>query len=112
MQYWQRKLQRSVTEIRTSPIARPWPSTSSSRTVEVTLPARLVQQLHALDDDAGLDALDHVVDGERANTARHHRLHLDAGAGARARLGDERHGAGRRVDRDGRLDVREWQRVG
>ena len=28
MQYWQRKLQRSVTEIRTSPIGRPWPSTS------------------------------------------------------------------------------------
>jgi len=26
MQYWQRKLQRSVTEIRTSPMGRPWPS--------------------------------------------------------------------------------------
>ena len=33
MQYWQRKLQRSVTEIRTSPIGRPCPSTSGSVTL-------------------------------------------------------------------------------
>src|SRR4051794_15393735 len=31
MQYWQRKLQRSVTETRTSEIRRPWPSISGSR---------------------------------------------------------------------------------
>ena len=30
MQYWQRKLQRSVTEILTSPMGRPWPSVSWS----------------------------------------------------------------------------------
>jgi hypothetical protein len=42
MQYWQRKLQRSVTETRTSPIARPWPSMSCSRAIErqPTLPWR------------------------------------------------------------------------
>ena len=33
MQYWQRKLQRSVTETRTSRIARPWPSKSCSRAI-------------------------------------------------------------------------------
>ena len=32
MQYWQRKLQRSVTETRRSEIRRPWPSTSGSIT--------------------------------------------------------------------------------
>ena len=31
MQYWQRKLQRSVTETRRSPIGRPWPSTRGAR---------------------------------------------------------------------------------
>src|SRR5436305_9711218 len=30
MQYWQRKLQRSVTETRRSEIRRPWPSASGS----------------------------------------------------------------------------------
>src|SRR4051794_11260456 len=110
MQYWQRKLQRSVTEMRTSPIARLWPSISCSRnlrsedrggaegmpasgSMEVTLPARLVQQLDALDDHAGLDPLDHVVDRQRADAAGDHRLHLHPGAGAGARLGDQRHGA-------------------
>src|SRR4051794_8673432 len=111
MQYWQRKLQRSVTEMRTSPIERPWPSTSCSRSMEITLPARLVQQLDPLDDHAGLDPLDHVVDRERANTARDHRLHLDPGPRARARFGDERDGAGLDIHADRRLDVRERQRV-
>ena len=96
MQYWQRKLQRSVTEMRTSPMSRPWPSTSWARlmAVVVRLSAGLVEQLDALDHDARLDALDHVVDGQRADAAGHHRLHLDAGAGGDARLGDQRHGAG------------------
>ena len=31
MQYWQRKLQRSVTETRRSSICRPWPSRSAVR---------------------------------------------------------------------------------
>src|SRR3954453_22316144 len=31
MQYWQRKLQRSVTDTRTSEMRRPWPSISGSR---------------------------------------------------------------------------------
>ena len=30
MQYWQRKLQRSVTDTRRSEIVRPWPSTKGS----------------------------------------------------------------------------------
>src|SRR3954447_14735416 len=78
MQYWQRKLQRSVTEIRTSPMGRPWPSTSGAQSVSpapamglrplavpVTgLPPGLVEQGDLLDDDALLDALDHVVHGE------------------------------------------------
>ena len=34
MQYWQRKLQRSVTEMRTSPIGRPWPSYSGEATID------------------------------------------------------------------------------
>src|SRR5437868_12656573 len=71
MQYWQRKLQRSVTEMRTSPIGRPCPSTSGSRGVIGTgLPTRLVEQHDRLDDDALLDALDHVVHGERAHRRR------------------------------------------
>src|SRR3954452_16350572 len=83
MQYWQRKLQRSVTEMRTSPIGRPWPSMSCARRLlrcppgaardgsspalpaEAALAARLLEQLDALDRHAGLDALDHVVDGQR-----------------------------------------------
>src|SRR4051812_10858441 len=126
MQYWQRKLQRSVTEMRTSPIALPWPSrkrsddrggaegmsaSSFSRTMKVTLSAGLVEQLDALDDDARLDALDHVVDRERADTAGDHRLHLDPRTRARARLGDQRDRARLGIDGDRRLHVRERQRV-
>src|SRR3954451_17130277 len=96
MQYWQRKLQRSVTEMRTSPIGRPCPSTSGAKgsgsaiRVPVSrLPARLVQQRDALDHDALLDALDHVVDGERADRGGGERLHLDAGAVHGPGLGGE-----------------------
>src|SRR4051812_10396687 len=111
MQYWQRKLQRSVTEMRTSPIARPCPSTSWGsdklrsddrggaegmsclNSVVIRLTAGLVEQLDALDHHARLDALDHVVDGERADAAGDHRLHLDPGAGRDPRLAHQRHRA-------------------
>ena len=55
--------------------------------------------------------LDHVVDGQRADRAGDHRLHLDARAVGRARLDDERHGAVLRVDGDLRVDVRERELV-
>ena len=42
MQYWQRKLQRSVTETRRSWISRPWPSTSGSTLLQATAGWRLV----------------------------------------------------------------------
>src|SRR5947209_7016531 len=37
MQYWQRKLHRSVTETRRSPIGRPWPSWRGSRRIRERL---------------------------------------------------------------------------
>ena len=40
MQYWQRKLQRSVTDTRRSPISRPWPSLKGSTSIELRLPCR------------------------------------------------------------------------
>ena len=40
MQYWQRKLQRSVTDTRRSPISRPWPSRRGSTSIEQRLPCR------------------------------------------------------------------------
>ena len=43
-------------------------------------PAGLLDQLDALDRDAALEALDHVVDGQGGDRAGRHRLHLDAGA--------------------------------
>src|SRR6476661_2816698 len=112
MQYWQRKLQRSVTEIRTSPIGRPWPSISGAKgslaAVPVTrLASRLVQQRDLLDRHALLDALDHVVDRERRDRRGGQRLHLDAGAGDRARLGGERDRALVDVDARVAVDVRE-----
>ena len=45
MQYWQRKLQRSVTETRTSRMSRPWPSRSGS--IAIRLPA-MITGLHAI----------------------------------------------------------------
>src|SRR4051794_8938497 len=112
MQYWQRKLQRAGTEMRTSPIARPWPSTSGAQASPAVpgalaaatgfaspvpvprLAAGLVEQRDLLDDDALLDALDHVVDGERADRRGRQGLHLDARPGHGARLRDERDRAG------------------
>src|SRR6185312_13927761 len=43
------------------------------------LAARLRDEADALDLDAALDALDHVVDGQGGHRRRCHRLHLDAG---------------------------------
>src|SRR3954454_2969282 len=115
MQYWQRELQRSVTEMRTSPIVRPWPSTSGAKgsvAVPVTrLASRLVQQRDALDRHALLDALDHVVDGERGDARGGQRLHLDAGAVHRARLGRQRDRALVDVDAGVAVDVRERELV-
>src|SRR4051794_25492593 len=114
MQYWQRKLQRSVTEMRTSPMVRPWPSTRGSQALAVAvtgLPSGLVEQRALLDDDALLDALDHVVDRERADRRGRQRLHLDAGAGHRAGLRRQRDRAGGGVHRDVAVRVAERQRV-
>src|SRR3954467_12780644 len=45
MQYWQRKLHRSVTETRTSRMGRPWPSRSGSISVRLS---RVITGLHAV----------------------------------------------------------------
>src|SRR6185436_2718849 len=66
MQYWQRKLQRSVTETRTSPIVRPWPSRRGSRMGRAYPPrrgersgARLERHVeHDEDQEDELDARD------------------------------------------------------
>ena len=59
------------------------------------LPPVFSSRATSLDRDAALDALDHVVDGQRGDRAGGQRLHLDAGPGGRARLADERDGARR-----------------
>src|SRR3954471_22402743 len=53
----------------------------------VMLAAALLQQPQAVDDDAALQPLDHVVKSECRNRAGGHRLHLDSGAGGRRRFG-------------------------
>jgi hypothetical protein len=52
-------------------------------------PARLRDQLHALDDDVALERLRHVVQGERRHRCRGERLHLDARSCRRPDLGPD-----------------------
>src|SRR5204862_7697554 len=52
-------------------------------------PAALLQQDALLDLDSPLQALDHVIHGQRCHRAGRHRLHLHARAGDRAYLAGE-----------------------
>src|SRR5438094_9160066 len=47
----------------------------------ILLAAGLLEQSDLLDRDPALDALDHVVDGERRDGTGHERFHLDTGLG-------------------------------
>src|SRR4051794_7928191 len=78
----------------------------------VILAAALLQQAQAVDNDAALDSLDHVVEGKRRHRAGGERLHLDAGARGRRRLGLDPRLAGLTVDLDRDVDVGERQLVG
>src|SRR4051794_31683179 len=116
MQYWQWEMQRSGTAMRTPPVGRPWASTrggkgsggaaKSDTAVPVSrLATRLVQQRDVLDRHALLDALDHVVDRERADGRGGQRLHLHAGAVHGAGLARERDRPGVDVDAEVAVDV-------
>ena len=68
MQYWQRKLQRSVTEMRTSPIRRPWPSRSGSRRIVCPTRHRLPRPLDH--DPGGHGGEGHDAEGQRRAEVR------------------------------------------
>src|ERR1700722_14270566 len=73
------------------------------------LAAALLHEANGFDDDALVEALAHVVDGQRRDARRHHRLHFDAGGGDRSRLGfDSQRVAG---PLETHVDVRERQRM-
>src|SRR3954451_13297370 len=74
-------------------------------------PAGLLEQRDRRDLDPALDALDHVVDGQRRDRRGGHRLHLHARPGGDARLRGERHRPGGGVDRRVDVDVVEAERV-
>src|SRR5262245_6495389 len=94
--------------------ASPWLRARTRTHVGGSLPcpalaARLGDQADALDLDAALDPLDHVVDGQRRDRGGGHRLHLDAGLGRGGRLGaDAQHARGAvRCHRDDQIGQRQ-----
>ncbi len=64
------------------------PAGSSSRH-SPERPPLFDEQDDLLDRDPALQALDHVVDGQRGDRGGGHRLHLDPGLADRARLGEQ-----------------------
>src|SRR5215211_5914028 len=94
MQYWQRKLQRSVTDTRRSVMRRPWPSTSGSRVTvwkgtrvdvsqtEIRAPTRGNRKLETLFTAANADRRLHAwwymqqVNADRRDMSDHSWVHI------------------------------------
>src|SRR5262245_49448956 len=74
--------------------------------------AGLRHEADAFDAHAALHALDHVVEGQRRDGARGHRLHLDAGPRGRRRLTAHRDDAGLGIDLDLDAGERKRERMG
>src|SRR5215217_3230718 len=104
MQYWQRKLQRSVTETLRSEMCRPWPSTSGSTPMgrrvlavdvpltEIRAPTRGNRKLQALFEAANSDRRLHAwwymqqVNADRRDMSDHSWVHVQIVANIALRL--------------------------
>src|SRR3954453_22845666 len=87
-----------------------WSTTSLGAAIRRPAPG-LLHEDHFRDLEIALEALDHVVDRQRGDARGGERLHLDAGAGGRARLCGEGHDAGLRVDLGLYADEAQRERV-
>src|SRR5580700_4208384 len=89
-----------------SPAAARSESTISA-TLKVTvviaaLAAALAEQPDAFDGDSFVERLRHIVNRQRGDRCRDHRLHLDAGAGGCVRLGlHAQHAVAAPIEADG-----------